>query len=294
MADKLNEMTADLQGMSLQIREAAGELSQAASEILSSTTQQLSSAGEQSAAITQTTTTVDQVRAITEQTVLRAQGVAEAAQRSVEISQQGQNAVQENVDGMALIRGRVEGIAENILTLSEKTQLIGEIIATVNQIASQSNMLALNASVEAARAGEQGKGFAVVATEVRSLADQSRQATHEIAGILSDIQQATNATVMATEEGSKGVEEGVLHSTQAGDVIRKLDRILIRSSQSAVQMVAGGRQQSSGIEQIALAMDNINQATVQSLASTRQTERAAQDLSMLATKLQNIIDQYTL
>ena len=94
-------------------------------------------------------------------------------------------------------------IAETILALSEQTQQIGDIIATVNDIADQSNLLALNAAIEAARAGEAGKGFAVVAGEVRSLAEQSRQATAQVKEILGDIQKATNTAVMVTEEGTK-------------------------------------------------------------------------------------------
>jgi methyl-accepting chemotaxis protein len=193
---------------------------------------------------------------------------------------------------MAAIKHRVEGIAENILALSEQTQQIGQIIATVDDIASQSNMLALNASVEAARAGEQGKGFAVVAMEVRSLAEQSRQATTRVEAILSDIQRATNMTVMATEEGIKGVEEGVTLSARTGEMIQQLGGALARSAGAATQMVAGGQQQTSGIEQIAVAMQSINQATAQSLASTRQAEKAARDLNDLARSLKDLVEQY--
>jgi methyl-accepting chemotaxis protein len=292
LGQQLNWMTASLQKVIGQVREAAGSLSSAAAEILASTTQQVSGASEQSAAISQTTTTVDEVRNIAEQTVARAQEVAEAAQRSVEFSRAGEGAVQNTIESMAGIRSRVEGIAENILALSEQTQQIGEIIATVNDIATQSNMLALNASVEAARAGEQGKGFAVVAMEVRSLAEQSKQATAQVEAILSDIQKATNMTVMATEEGTKGVEEGVTLSARTGEVIQQLGSALTQSAQAAAQMVAGGQQQTSGIEQIGLAMGNINQATVQSLASTRQAEKAARDLNELARELMEIVGRY--
>ena len=291
---QLNEMVASLQNMVTGIHGAATKLTTAAAEIMASTSQQVSSASEQSAAISQTTTTVDEVRNIAEQTVTRAQEVADAAQRSVEFSRAGEGAVGETIASMAGIKQRVEGIAEKILALSEQTQQIGNIIATVNDIASQSNMLALNASVEAARAGEQGKGFAVVAMEVRSLAEQSKQATTQIEEILSEIQKATNMTVMATEEGTKGVEEGVNLSARTGDVIQQLGNVLTQSAQAAVQMVAGGQQQTSGIEQIALAMANINQATVQSLASTRQAESAARDLNELALTLAESVEQYRL
>ena len=292
LGHNLNEMTASLQQMIGQMRESAAELSSASAEILAATTQQAAGASEQSAAISQTTTTVDEVKAISEQASLRIQEVASAAQRTVETAKTGQRAVQETIESMGMIKERVEGIAENILALSDQTQQIGDIIATVNEIASQSNMLALNASVEAARAGEHGKGFAVVAMEVRNLAEQSRQATAQVKAILSEIQKATNSTVMATEEGTKGVERGVQLSAQAREAIEQLTAVINESAQVATQVVAGGRQQLTGVEQIALAMQNINQATVQSLASTRQAEKSAQSLSQLASKLTDLVHEY--
>jgi methyl-accepting chemotaxis protein len=270
------------------------ELSAAVSEILAVTTQQVAGASEQSAAISQTMTTVDEVKTIADQSVARAQEVADASQRTVEVSSAGRRAVQETIESIAQIKVQVEGIAENILVLSERMQQIGQIIATVNDIASQSNMLALNAAVEAARAGEQGKGFAVVAAEVRNLAEQSKQATEQVKAILEDIQRATNMTVMATEEGTKRVEEGVRLAAQTGEVIQQLANTITESSQAAMQMVAGGRQQTSGIEQIALAMGNINQATAQGLSSTQQAEKTAQDLNDLARRLTETVEQYQL
>ena len=294
LGHRLNETAAALQRMISQIREEAGNLSAASVEILAATTQQASGSSEQSAAVAETTTTVEEVKAIAEQAVARAQEVANAAQRTMSVSQSGREAVHNSIESMAQIKARVEGIAENILALSEQTQQIGEITATVSDIAAQSNMLALNASVEAARAGEHGKGFAVVAAEVRNLAEQSRQATIQVKAILSDIQNGINATVMATEEGTKVVEDGERLMAKTSDVIDQLGRVIDESAQAAAQVVAGGQQQSSGIEQIALAMQNINQAMVQSMASTRQTEKAAQDLNELATRLHEMVKQYQL
>jgi methyl-accepting chemotaxis protein len=288
----LNETIASLQGMIEQIRGAANALGAQAAEILATTTQQASGATEQSAAVSQATTTVDEIKTIAEQLVTRSRAVADNSQRTVEVSRTGQETVREAIAGMTQIKARVDIIEENILALSERTQQIGEIIDTVNAIAAQSNMLALNAAVEAARAGEQGKGFAVVAEEVRDLAERSSQATAQVKAILSDIQRATNATGMATEEGKKGVDTGVHLVAQMGETIDHLARAIDESAQSAAQMAAGGQQQTSGMAQVAMAMQNINQVTVQSMASTRQAERSAQELNDLARSLSEIVEQY--
>jgi len=292
LGKQLNATTASLQAVIVQIREAAGALGAQATEILTTTTQQASGATEQSAAIAQATTTVDEIKTIAEQLVTRSQTVAQAAQRTVDVSRTGQDVLRETIAGMDQIKTRVDVIEENILALSERTQQIGEIIDTVEAIAAQSNMLALNAAVEAARAGEQGKGFAVVAQEVRDLADRSTQATAQVKAILSDIQKATASTAMATEEGKKGVDAGVALVAQMGEVIDQLAGVIDESSRSATQMAAGGQQQTTGMEQVAVAMQNINQATMQSMASTRQAERSARELNELARSLSETVEQY--
>lgn len=294
LGHNLNGMAESLAKITNQIRDASGNISVGAAEILAATSQQASSAAENSSAISQTTTTIDEVRAIAEQAFQKAQIVAEQAQHTREISQVGQESVSDTIVSMDQITELVEGIAENILALSEQTQQIGEITATVNDIASQSNLLALNASVEAARAGEHGKGFAVVAVEVRNLAEQSKQATAQVKAILNEIQRATNAAVMATEEGSKGVEMGVSLTGKTGETIQQLAGSISDSANAAQQIVASAQQQMTGMEQIALAMQNINQATVQNLASTRQVEISAQELTTLAQQMEAIVDRYKL
>ena len=134
----------------------------------------------------------------------------------------------------------------------------------------------------------------MVAEEVRDLAERSTQATAQVKATLrvSDIQRATNATGMATEEGKKGFDAGVQLVGQMGQAIDRLATVIDESAQSATQMVAGGQQQMTGMDQVAAAMQNINQATVQSLGSTRQAERSAQDLHDLARSLDEIVEQY--
>jgi len=204
----LNAMVASLHTMTLQIQQANAAIASAAAEILAATTQQAASATEQSAAITQTLTTIEEVKAIVLQTARQAAQVAQDSQTALQVARQGAQAVEDTINGMGQIRERVESIAQTILSLAEQTQAIGAITTTIAELADQSNMLALNAAIEAARAGEQGRSFAVVAQHVRDLAERSKAATVQVREILSEIQRATNAAVMVTEEGTKGVEQG--------------------------------------------------------------------------------------
>lgn len=292
LGHNLNRMVDALKEMAANLTEATSDVASASTEIFAATSQHNSGATEQAASINQTTTTVDEVKQTAEQTTEMAQSVANVALKSAEISGAGSRAVNETVTSMKEIKDKVELIAENIISLSEQTQQIGDIIATVNDIAEQSNLLALNASIESARAGEQGKGFAVVATEVKNLAEQSQQATSQVRAILSDIQKATDALVMVTEEGTKGVDHGVQLAIRAGKTIDELAGSISESAKAARQIVASAQQQSAGMDQIALAMNDINQSTAQALSSTRQTERAAQNLNELGNRMKEVVAVY--
>ncbi len=294
LAVNLNAMVESLSDTARQIRHVSSGVAAAAAEILAATTQQNASSTEQDAAVTQTMATAEEVRTTVQQTANRAQAVADASQQSLAVSRAGQMAVVDSVNGMQQLRERVESIAENILMLSERTQQIGEIIGTVNDIADQSKMLALNASIEAARAGEEGKGFAVVAMEVRQLAEQSRAATARVRDILNEIQQATNTAVMVTEEGSKGADSGVALVERAGEAIRNLTSIIEEAAQSAAQIAASTQQQTNGMEQLTSAMAAIQQATAQTVKSTRQAEESARQLDELARQMEHAVARYRL
>jgi methyl-accepting chemotaxis protein len=294
MGAGLNDMVVSLHTITSQVQQANANIATAAAEILAATTQQAASAAEQSAALTQTTTTIEEVKAIAEQTAHQASQVAHESQSALGVARQGTQAVEETVVGMGQIRARVESIAQTILALAEQTQAIGAIITTVNELADQSNLLALNAAIEAARAGEQGRSFAVVAQHVRDLAERSKAATAQVREILGEIQKATNAAVLVTEEGTKGVEVGGRLVGQAGQVIHRIATEVESGAQANVQIAAAAQQQTVGMVQIGQAMTSIAQATTQALASTRQAERAAQDLHTLAQSLQRNIAVYRL
>jgi len=289
MGDAVNRMLDRLQDVVTEISDALQRIDTDTGEILTATSRQISMANEQDAVVTETTATVNEVRATVTETAERAQSVAETAQVSVDISRTGTEAVSQTISGMELIRRRVEDIADNILVLSEHTQQIGEIIATVNNLADQSRMLALNASVEAARAGEEGKGFAVVALEVRNLADQNRDATVQVREILGEIQRATNAAVMVTEEGSKGVDHGQDLVNRAGGSIRDLAHAIEEAALAAMQIAASTRQQTIGMDQLTQAMRTIKHATTETLSTTMQVKASVQNLRDVANRVNSVL-----
>jgi methyl-accepting chemotaxis protein len=294
LTDNLNHMALGLGDLSRQVREGVSGISSATAEILATVSEHTAAANQQSAAIHETSSTVDEVRAVAEQATQMAGQVAGVAQAAVTAGQEGVQAVDAIVQSMRDIREKVQAIAQDILALSEQTAQIGEITSTVNDIADQSNLLALNAAIEAAKAGEQGKGFAVVAAEVRNLAEQSKQATAKVRAILSDIQKATNAAVLATEQGTRGADAGLGLAQRAGGVISQLGDAIQQAAQSAQQIAASVHQQSVGMDQIAQAMREISQGTTQFVAGARQSQSAAEGLNVLARQLQTSTERYKL
>jgi methyl-accepting chemotaxis protein len=289
--DQLEKRTSELIHLLQRVKEAVNVLAASSSEILSATTQVASGTSETASAISETTTTVEEVRQAAQLSSEKAKNVSEKAQRVAKVSQAGQKSVEETVAGIENIREQMESIAKTIVRLSEQSQSISGIIASVTDLADQSNLLAVNAAIEASRAGEQGKGFAVVAQEIKILAEQSKQATTQVRGILGDVQKSTSAAVMATEQGSKAVEASVKQSAQAGEAIRVLTESSVEAAQTATQIVASSQQQVVGMDQIGTAMENINQAGAQTAASMRQAETAAQNLHELGDKLKQLVGQ---
>ncbi|HQS58332.1 MAG TPA: methyl-accepting chemotaxis protein [Gallionellaceae bacterium] len=286
------EMVTNLRQTTRELNEGVSVLASSSSEILATTSQVAAGAAETASAVSETTATVEEVKQTAQLASQKARNVSDSAQKVSQVSQSGRKSVEDAITGMHHIQEQMESIAESIVRLSEQSQAIGEIIATVNDLAEQSNVLAVNAAIEAAKAGEQGKGFAVVAQEVKSLAEQSKQATSQVRMILGDIQKATSAAVLSTEQGHKAVEAGVKQSAEASDAIRQLAESVNEAAQAATQIAASSQQQMVGMDQVALAMNNIKQASVQNVAGTKQAEVAAQSLHELGVRLKQLAEYY--
>jgi len=292
LGENLEAMAKGLRTMTLRIHETVNALASATAEILTTTQEHSAGAAESAAAVSETVATVEEVAQTAKQAAERAKEVSLAAARSVEVSDDGRDALEQAASGMEQVRERVDAIAQRILTLSDQAQAVGQITTTMNEFAEQSNLLALNASIEAARAGEAGKAFSVVAGEIRGLAEQSKRATGEIRAILGDVQRSTASAVLATEEGNRAVAGAVDKVRGAARGFDALGDVIGSTAQAASQIFEANQQQAAGVAQISQAMQSINQATTQTVEGTRQTERAAQDLNELSMRLRDAVAQY--
>jgi methyl-accepting chemotaxis protein len=292
LSGSLNTMVRGLAEISSEIQAGVQEIGSSTEEILGVVSQHTDSASQQSAAITQTSATVNELRTAADVTAKRAREVAERAEDSVRVSDQSTAAVAAIASAMQDIRTRVEGIAQEILTLAGRAQQIGVITETVNELADRSNLLALNATIEAARAGDAGRGFAVVADQVRDLADQSKQATSKVEMILNEVKDATAAAVAASEAGAQVVEQGLRLTTDADEGIRSLTDIIRSASNAAEEIAASAHQQSIGMDEIAGSMTNIETGTTQFLDGAHASQTAASSLNDLAAKLAALTERY--
>jgi methyl-accepting chemotaxis protein len=272
--------------------EGVSVLSSASSEILAVTAQLAMASSQTALTVNETSDTVEGVRKKTDIVIHKAKSVSEKAMKATDVSGDGQKSVQEILDGMNQIQRQMDIIGMNVVKLSEQSQAIGEIIATVTNISEQSNLLAVNASIEAARAGELGKGFAVVAHEIHNLAEQSKQATANIRTILTDIQRGVSSTVVSTEQGTRSVADAARLTSDAREAIEVLTRSIADSSREAIEITKSIQEQASGVDQISLAMENIRDAARKNLEITRKVEKTAEDLHELGVRLKKLTEQY--
>jgi methyl-accepting chemotaxis protein len=292
LAGSFRTMSEGLRTMAADLKRAAAEVETESSQILSTATQQAAASAQQASAINETSTTMTEIAQTSKQATEHADKVIGVAQRSEELSHDGQRAVEQATEGIEGVGEQVKAIAASITKLSERTAAIGEIISTVRDVAEQTNILALNAAIEASKAGEHGRGFAVVAAEMRNLAEQSKGAATQVRGILGEIQAGTRAAVEATDEGQRRARAAMTLSHTAGEAIMGLAEVIRESSIAARQIANNTRQQTIGVDQIVTAIADLSSAMNDSVEGTRHIEKVTVNLGTVSKRLATIVGRY--
>jgi methyl-accepting chemotaxis protein len=274
--------------------EGAGRVASASGEISASATQQAAGAESQKNQINQVATAMHEMSTTVTLISENSTKAAEAARRASETARHGGTIVEETLAKMREIANSVGDSAQKVKILGGRSDQIGQIIAVIDDIADQTNLLALNAAIEAARAGEQGRGFAVVADEVRKLAERTGKATKEIAAMIKSIQEETKTAVSAMETGTKQVDDGVKTTTQAGASLQQIIQSAEQLGDMVTQIATAATEQSSATEEVNANVEQILKITAEAADGAQQSAQACSDLSSLAVDLQNIVSQFKL
>ena len=285
MVEKLREIPASLQESTRLLTESVNNLS-------TSTSEQSQTISRQAAALQETQVTVQEIKQTSLLAAQKAEAVLRVAERADEIGREGEAAIERSLGGLTDIREQVEQIADKITSLTERTRQIGLITETVKDLADQSNMLALNAAIEAVRSGEHGKGFAVVAREIRSLADQSIQATNRVREILDDLSLAISTAVTITEKGAEKMEGGLIQVRASGENLRELSAIVKDNSAAVRQIAAAVSQQNAGISQISAAVTDLNALMTATVTRLEATTEAGNVLREVSNRVSMIVSSY--
>jgi len=287
-----NKSVQNIGNIIAKINEAVAATASASTQISSSTEEMAAGSQEQSSQSQEVAAAVDEMTKTILDTTKNANITSDEAKNAGKIAKEGGKVISETVEGMNRIANVVTKAAETVQELGKNSDQIGEIIQVIDDIADQTNLLALNAAIEAARAGEQGRGFAVVADEVRKLAERTTKATKEIADMIKRIQKDTNGAVESIQLGTKEVLNGKVLAAKAGE---SLEQIISGSNavvDRAMQVAAASEEQSASAEQISKNIEAISSVIQQSAAGTQQIARAAEDLNKLTENLQGIISKF--
>lgn len=292
--DSINQLGDSLENVLAQISEAIAATASASTQISSSSEEMAAGAQEQSAQSSEVAQAVEEMAKTILETTSYATTAAENSEKAGKVAEEGGQVVTQTIAGMNRIADVVSEAASTVEALGANSDKIGEIIQVIDDIADQTNLLALNAAIEAARAGEQGRGFAVVADEVRKLAERTTKATKEIADMIKTIQNDTHEAVTSINRGNDEVVSGKTLAAKAGESLKDI----ITSSNSVLsaitQVAAASEEQSTSAEQISKNIESINSVTHQSAAGVQQIARAAEDLNSLTNNLETLIAQFKL
>jgi methyl-accepting chemotaxis protein len=267
----------------------------AASEQLSVNTAQLAKGGkEQAQQATQAAAAVEQMSATVTEMAKNAQGVAGTAQNASQAAGQGHEVVSSSIAGMSRLAETVRASASRIQSLGQRSDQIGEIVKVIEDIADQTNLLALNAAIEAARAGEQGRGFAVVADEVRKLAERTTKATKEIADTIRTIQSDTTLAVESMETGTHEAQEGMAMVNKAGERLSEIVSAVQSVTGMVQQIAAAIEEQSTATDQIAGNIEAVAAVSKRSEGGLGHVTQATTELARMAGELQTVVGGFKL
>lgn len=294
LATAANDMSAQLRGLILELQHAGLQITQASTQVLANAEDHASGSVQQAASISEVTATMEELTNTAKQIAVSATAVEKTADDSALAAHAGYDSVGEALEAMEKIRQRVADISGKTLLLGERSQRISEVLNLIKDIAGEIHLLAVNAAIESAAAGEHGKRFAVVASEVRRLAERTRESAEEIKGIVGEIQSATNSSVLATEQGVKEVENGVALATGARGSLEAIIQMVDRTTQAIRQITFATQQQQSASEQIVQTMREVAVVTSQSAASMKHSAASVGELNLLADQFKTQIKEFKL
>jgi len=292
LAGTFNQSVGRLGGVVEQFQSQAVRVSSAAAQIAAASRQSALISADQAGAVAEATVTIEELSHTAQQIAEAATLVANAAEQALGSASDGQETVRASIKGIKGLKTQVQDIAVKILALSERSQRVGHIIEQITGIADQTHLLALNAAIESAAAGESGKRFAVVAAEVKKLSERSRNATKEVQAVLGEIQAATNASVMATEQGMKEAERGVALAHKSGDANESIIQMVERTVQLASAISLATQQQRSASEQVVASMRQLATVIQDGAASAKQSSSLAMALDEIALELRRLSSQF--
>lgn len=272
-----------------QIGTAVQHMQSSSSELQVASNQQTMGSREQSTAMKEITTTMNELLVTSKQIAESAQRVAHIAAQTAIGATSGEQTVTKANDSIGSIKRQVDLIVTNMLDLGKKSQQIGGILEIINELAEQTNILAINATIEAAGAGENGKRFAVVADEIRKLADRVGGSTKEIRGLIDDIRAAVNTTVMTTEGGTKAVEAGALQFSEVAIAFRQIVSLVSTTTEATREIELSTKQQSTAVSQVNIAVSNVAQAARETEVSSSKTLQTATELTNLSRDLLRLV-----
>ena len=272
-----------------QIGAAVQHMQSSSSELQVASNQQSMGSREQATAMKEITTTMNELLVTSKQIAESAQRVAHIAEETAIGARSGNQTVTKANDSIVGIKRQVDLIVTHMLDLGKKSQQIGGILEIINELAEQTNILAINATIEAAGAGENGKRFAVVADEIRKLADRVGGSTKEIRGLIDDIRAAVNTTVMTTEGGTKAVEAGAQQFSEVAIAFKQIVSLVSTTTEATREIELSTKQQSTAVSQVNIAVANVAQAARESEVSSSQTLQTATELTKLSRDLMRLI-----